>query len=58
MKKIVRRIYGPIRTEGNWTIKANEEIDEMIEREDIMNYMKYLRIRWVGHVERMNNNIK
>jgi hypothetical protein len=36
----------------------NKEIDELIRHEDIMSFVETLRIRRLGHVERMNNNRK
>jgi hypothetical protein len=35
----------------------NKEIDELIRHED-MSFVESLRIRWLGHVERMNTNRK
>jgi hypothetical protein len=34
----------------------NKETDGLIGHEDIVTFTKSLRIRWLGHVERMNNN--
>jgi hypothetical protein len=43
--KIIRRIYGLMCIEGNWRIRTNKEIDELIRHEDIVSYGKSLRIR-------------
>jgi hypothetical protein len=46
----------PIFIQGNWRIRTNKEIYELIRHEDTVSFVKSLRIRWLGHVERMHNN--
>jgi hypothetical protein len=36
-----------------WRIKTNEELDKLIKRRNIANYIKAQRLSWYGHVERM-----
>jgi hypothetical protein len=55
-RKIIQRKYGPECVEGSWRIRTNKEVDELIGHEDIVSFVKSLRMRWLGHVERMNNN--
>jgi hypothetical protein len=55
-RKIIWRIYGPIRIEGNGRVGTNKEIDELIGHEAIVSFAKSLRMGWIGHVERKNNN--
>jgi hypothetical protein len=31
-------------------------LDELIGHEDIVTFVKFVRLRWLRHVERMNNN--
>jgi len=33
----------------------NEELEEAINNENIVRYIKYKRLSWLGHVERMTN---
>ena len=55
-RKILRRIFGPTKKEnGEWRLKANEELEEAINNENIVIYIKYKRLSWFGHVERMTN---
>jgi hypothetical protein len=42
-------------TNGEWRLKTNEELEETINNENIVRYMKYKRLGWLGHVERMTN---
>ena len=40
---------------GEWRLKTNEELEETINNENIVRYIKYKRLSWLGHVERMAN---
>jgi sorting nexin-29 len=52
-RKILRRIYRLVREGDIWRIRNNEELNRSINGEDIMEFIKAQRIRWLGHVERM-----
>ena len=55
-RKILRRIFGPTqKANGEWKLKTNEELEEAINNENIVRYIKYKRLNWLGHVERMTN---
>jgi hypothetical protein len=55
-RKILRRIFGPTqKTNEEWRLKTNEELEEVINNENIVRYIKYKRLSWWGHVERMTN---
>lgn len=52
-RKILRKILGPKRTEDDeYRILWNYEINDIMEGEDIVKYIKAQRLRWFGHVER------
>ena len=38
---------------GDWRIRYNEEIEQLIEGKSIVKFIKAQRIRWMGYVERM-----
>jgi hypothetical protein len=52
-RKTLRKIYGPIQEGGTWRIRNNEELNRSINGEDIVKFIKAQRIRWMGHVKRM-----
>jgi hypothetical protein len=55
-RKILRRIFGATqKANGEWRLKTNEELEAAINNENIVRYIKYKRLGWLGHVERMTN---
>jgi len=52
-RKILRKMYRPIREGDIWRIRNNEELNRSINGEDIVTFIKARRIRWLGHVKRM-----
>jgi hypothetical protein len=39
-----------------WRIRYNEELNILMKGGDIVRFIKSQRIRWLGHVERMEDN--
>jgi hypothetical protein len=39
-----------------WRTKNNEEIDNILRKEDIVRFVKARRISWIGHVERTEDS--
>jgi hypothetical protein len=52
-RKILRKIYGPIQEGDIWRIIYNGELNRSINGDDILKCIKARRIRWLGHVKRM-----
>jgi len=53
-RKILRKVFGPTKeNSGNWRIKTNIELDELIKHRNIINYVKTQRLSWFGHRNRM-----
>jgi hypothetical protein len=49
-RKILRKISGPTKEDnGNRRIKTNKELDELIQHQNIINYIKAQRLIWFGH---------
>ena len=42
---------------NEWRLKTNEELEEAVNNESIVRYIKYKRLGWLGRVERMTNEI-
>ena len=55
-RKIFRRIYGPKYENGEWKSRTNRELEEVSKGENIVKWIKGQRIRWLGHLERMEED--
>ena len=53
-RKIIRRIYGPVLTDVEWKRRSDKEIDVLLGHQNIVVFIKTLRITWLGHIERMS----
>lgn len=52
-RKVLRRILGGIKVNGRWQRRTNLEVRELYQEPDIIGVVKAQRIRWLGHVSRM-----
>ena len=53
----MRRIFGPTqKANGKWRLKTNE-LEKAINNGNIVRYVKYKRLSWLGHVERVAKTI-
>jgi hypothetical protein len=52
VRKIIRKIYGPIKEGDSWRIRMNKEIKDILQGADIVKLTKSSRIRWYGHVKK------
>jgi hypothetical protein len=43
-----------IEDNGNWRIKTNIELDELIKHRNEINYVNIQRLSWFGHTNRMS----
>jgi hypothetical protein len=55
-RKILRRLFGPICEGGQWQNRYKRELEELYNETNIVNVIKYSRLRWAGHVVRMDDN--
>jgi hypothetical protein len=55
-RKNIRTIYGRVIENNVWRIRYNEELNTSLKVEDIVRFIKSQRIRWLGHVERTEDN--
>jgi hypothetical protein len=58
--RVLRRIFGPKRDEvtGEWWKLHNEELHNLYSSPDIIRQVKSRRMRWAGHVARMEEDRK
>jgi len=47
-------LFGPVNIDNVWRIRNNMEIDNLIEGADMVRFIKALRIKWLGHIQRMD----
>ena len=52
-RKILRKIYGPVKEKELWRTRQNDELEAIIKGENIVRFIKCQRTRWLGHIERM-----
>ena len=52
-RNILRAIFGPTNDNGEWRIKYNDELYTLYKDSDIITYTKIKRLRWAGHVIRL-----
>ncbi|GFW46902.1 uncharacterized protein TNCV_2982581 [Trichonephila clavipes] len=55
-RKILRSIFGGIQENGTWRRRSNLELYRSYKESDIVNFIKMQRIKWAGHVIRMNED--
>jgi hypothetical protein len=57
-KKVSRRVFGPKRDEvtGEWRKLHNEELNYLYSLTNIVQVVKWRRMRWAGHVARMGED--
>ena len=49
----MREMYGPVKGNELWGIGRNDELEATIKGENIVRFIEWQRIRWVGHIDRM-----
>jgi hypothetical protein len=54
-RKILRKIYGPIRDQNGSRIKTNDELQVMCRKPNIVTTIDVRRLEWAGHVVRMSD---
>jgi hypothetical protein len=54
-RKVKREINGPTKNrDESWRIKTKEEKNMLIKHADVLRYITAQRIRWIGHIVRMD----
>jgi hypothetical protein len=52
-RKVIRKICGPVCEDSVWRVRSNSEINSLLQED--MRHTESLRLNWLGHVERMEN---
>jgi hypothetical protein len=52
-RKILRRIFGAVKDEGQWRMRYNKELYELYKDVDLVTFIKLKRLQWAGHVQRL-----
>ena len=57
-RKMYRRILGPVcdNKKENWRTLTNKEIYAIVQKHTITEKIRLNRLRWFGHVQRMEEN--
>jgi hypothetical protein len=57
-RKVLRTIFGPVfdQTQNRWRRRFNHELMQLFSEPDIVRTTKVNRLRWLGHVQRMDDN--
>jgi hypothetical protein len=55
-RKILRRIIGPVNENGRWRRRYNKELYSIYKEPMVTDIVRSARLRWAGHVVRMNDN--
>ena len=48
-RKVLRKIFGPVRVGGDFHIRFNSELRELIDDIDVVQRINIQRLRWLGH---------
>jgi hypothetical protein len=56
-RKILRKIYGPVKENEFWRIRRNDKLEDIIRGKNIARFITSQRIRWFGHIERMQDTV-
>lgn len=55
-RKVLRMIFGALCVEGEWRIRYNHELYQLYEHPNIADKIRTKRLRWAGHLVRMDDN--
>ena len=55
-RKVLRKIYGPVRVGDVYRIRNNRELYELFNDMDVANRINNQRFRWLGNVVRMDED--
>jgi len=54
-RQILRKIFGPTGSKEGWSVRSNNKLQNLRKWEDIVKYIKVQRIKWWGHLNRIED---
>ena len=57
-RKVLHKILGPVRVSGDFQIRFNGELYELLNDMDVVQYINIQRLRGLGHVVRMEEDVQ
>jgi hypothetical protein len=55
-RKVLRKIFGPIRNTDQWRRRYDEELYQLYAEPEIVKWIRSARLRWAGHIVRMRES--
>ena len=55
-RKVLRKIFGPVRAVDDFRIRFNSELYELLDDKDVVQRNNIQRLCWLGHVVRIEEN--
>ena len=55
-RKVLRKIFGPVRVGDDFRIRFNSELYELLNDMDIVQRINIQQLSWLGHVVRMEED--
>ena len=55
-RKVVRKIFGPVRVRDDFRIKHNDKLYVLLNNIDVVQCINIQRLRWFGHVVRIEED--
>jgi hypothetical protein len=54
-RRIIRKIFGPVKSpDGLWRLRNNEELANVIRKQNIVRQVTAKKVGWFGHIQRMD----
>lgn len=54
-RKVLRKIYGPVKENETWRIRTNQEVLDQFNKPGIVREIKSKRQSWLSHIHCMDN---
>ena len=55
-RKVLRKIFGPVQVDDDFRIRFNSDLYELLNEIGVVQHINIQRLRWLGHVVRMEEN--